>query len=166
MTSNTGERMGFWVIYSIGVGGMIGGGIFATLGLSLELARGAAPLAFLFAGIIALITGYSYAKLSMRYPSIGGTIEFLVKAYGDNVLAGGLNIMLLSSYIVIIALYTHAFAAYGASLVQGFYYEAYIILAVFAVSSLTLVNMMGAVLSGRVSNCFWVVGLLRSLRVS
>jgi amino acid transporter len=94
---------------------MIGGGIFATLGLSLELAKGAAPIAFAIAGLVALLTSYSYAKLSARYPSAGGTIEFLVRAYGDNVLTGGLNMLLLSSYIVMIALYAHAFGAYGAS---------------------------------------------------
>ena len=143
-------RLGYWEIFSIGVGGMIGGGIFATLGLSLELARGAAPLAFLFAGLIALLTSYSYAKLSARYPSVGGTIEFLVRAYGDNIVTGGLNIMLLASYIVMIALYAHAFGAYGASMVPGHYNEAYTVLVVFAIGSLTLVNFLGAVVSGRI----------------
>lgn len=74
-----GERLGFWEVYAIGVGGMIGGGIFAVLGLSLELAGGAAPLAFLLAGIVAFVTAYSYAKLSSRFPSEGGTIEFQSK---------------------------------------------------------------------------------------
>ena len=143
-------RLGFWEVYSIGVGGMIGGGIFATLGLSLELARGAAPLAFGFAGLIALLTSYSYAKLSARYPSVGGTIEFLVRAYGDNVVTGGLNVMLLANYIVMIALYAHAFGAYGASLVPAHYHVAYVALVVFAVGSLTFVNLLGAVVSGRV----------------
>ncbi|HFB83691.1 MAG TPA: amino acid transporter, partial [Thermodesulfatator sp.] len=55
---------------------MIGGGIFAVLGLTVLLARGAAPLAFLVAGLIALVTSYSYAKLAVRFPSEGGTIEF------------------------------------------------------------------------------------------
>ncbi len=144
------KKIGFWEVYSIGVGGMIGGGIFATLGLSLELAGGAAPVAFIFAGIIALLTSYSYAKLSARFPSIGGTIEFLVRAYGDNVFSGGLNIMLLASYIVMIALYAYAFGAYGASMLPSFYREAYIILVVFAIGSLVLVNFLGAVVSGRV----------------
>lgn len=39
---------------------MIGGGIFAVLGLSLELARAAAPLAFSLAGLIALLTAYLF----------------------------------------------------------------------------------------------------------
>jgi len=142
-------KIGFWEAFAIGVGGMIGGGIFAVLGLSLELARGAAPIAFLLAGMIALLTAYSYAKLASRFPSEGGTIEFLVQGYGDGLLSGGLNIMLLAAYIVMIALYAHAFGSYGASLVQSHYTMAYTVLVVFVISSLTMVNMLGAVVSGR-----------------
>lgn len=65
-------------------------------------------------------------------------------------LSGGLNIMLLASYIVMIALYAHAFASYGASLLPGHYNIAYVALAAFVVACLTLVNMLGAVVSGRV----------------
>ncbi|BEP16783.1 amino acid permease [Pyrofollis japonicus] len=142
-------RLGFWEIFSIGVGGMIGGGIFAVLGLSLELVDGAAPLAFFLAGLVALLTSYSYAKLSARFPSEGGTIEFIVQAFGDSVLSGGLNIMLLASYIVMIALYAHAFGSYAASTLSN-YRLAYTLLVVFIIALLTLINMLGAVLSGRV----------------
>ena len=55
---------------SIGIGGMVGGGIFAVLGLAVALAKGGTPIAFLFAGILALITSYSYVKLSQKYPNI------------------------------------------------------------------------------------------------
>ena len=39
---------------AIGIGGMVGGGIFAVLGLAVSLAKGGTPVAFLLAGIIAL----------------------------------------------------------------------------------------------------------------
>src|SRR5660398_272872 len=67
---------------SIGIGGMVGGGIFAVLGLAVELSGGATPVAFLIAGIVALLTSYSYAKLSVAYPSKGGTVIFIDKAFG------------------------------------------------------------------------------------
>lgn len=41
---------------AIGIGGMVGGGIFAVLGLAISLAKGATPVAFLIAGIIAIFT--------------------------------------------------------------------------------------------------------------
>ncbi len=142
-------KLGFAELFAIGVGGMIGGGIFAVLGLSLQLSDGAAFLSFLLAGMIALATAYSYAVLSRRFPSQGGTVEFIVQAYGDTILAGGLNLLLLLAYVVMIALYTHAFASYGAAAVGGgrLVYDA---LAILVVGLFTLVNALGAKTSGRV----------------
>jgi len=71
------KTFGFWETAAIGIGGMVGGGIFAVLGLAVQLSKGGTPVAFLLAGIVALITTYSYMKLSVRYPSRGGTVEFL-----------------------------------------------------------------------------------------
>ncbi len=141
------EKIGFWEAFSIGVGGMIGGGIFAVLGLSIQLSKGAAPLSFLLAGFIALATAYSYAKLSLRFPSEGGTIEYLVKAYGTGLLSGMLNVLLLASYIVMIALYAYAFGSYGANLLpipNAKHIMISIVIVVF-----TLINALGAVVSGR-----------------
>jgi amino acid transporter len=39
-------KIGFWSVTSIGVGGMVGGGIFAVLGLAVQMAKGGVPLAF------------------------------------------------------------------------------------------------------------------------
>ncbi|GER60478.1 APC family permease [Patiriisocius marinus] len=101
---------------SIGIGGMVGGGIFAVLGLAVSLAKGGTPLAFLFAGIIALLTAYSYAKLSKKFPENGGTVKFVHQQYGSGVFAGGINNLLWISYIVMLALYASAFGSYGAEL--------------------------------------------------
>ena len=61
---------------SIGIGGMVGGGIFAVLGLAVSLAQGGTPIAFLIAGLLALITSYSYAKLSLTFPERGGKLHY------------------------------------------------------------------------------------------
>ncbi len=113
------KKIGFWEALSIGIGGMIGGGIFAVLGLTVLLAHGAAPIAFLIAGSLALITAYSYAKLSVRYPSEGGTIEFIVRAFGPGIFSAWLNTLLLASYIIMLSLYAYAFGSYGAVLILG-----------------------------------------------
>ena len=115
----TGKKIGYFEAVSIGIGGMIGGGIFAVLGLTVMLARGAAPIAFLVAGLIALVTAYSYAKLSVRFPSEGGTIEFIVRAFGPGVVPAWLNTLLLASYIIMLSLYSYAFGSYGAVLFMG-----------------------------------------------
>jgi amino acid transporter len=55
-------KLGLWAVVAIGVGGMVGGGIFAVLGLAVQLAHGGTPVAFALAGVVALLTAYSYAK--------------------------------------------------------------------------------------------------------
>ena len=72
-----GKTLGFWSTVAIGIGGMVGGGIFAVLGLAVQMAGGGTPLAFLISGVVALLTAYSYARLSVAYPTRGGTVEFL-----------------------------------------------------------------------------------------
>ena len=119
MSDSGAEKVGFWEVTAIGVGGMVGGGIFAVLGLSVDLTRGAAPLAFLLAGIVALVTAYSYARLSVAFPSQGGTVAFLDRAFGPGLLTGSVNILLWISYIVMLSLYAYAFGSYGASLLPS-----------------------------------------------
>ena len=111
--------LSFWSVVAIGIGGMVGGGIFAVLGLAVQIAHGGAPVGFLLAGMIALITSYSYAHLSVAYPSQGGTVEFLNQAFGPGVITGGLNILLWISYMVMLSLYAYAFGSYGASFFEG-----------------------------------------------
>lgn len=110
------KKIGLRDAISIGIGGMVGGGIFAVLGLAVSLAKGGTPIAFSFAGIIALLTAYSYAKLSKKFPQNGGTVEFINSQFGNSLFSGGINNLLWVSYIVMLALYASAFGSYGAEL--------------------------------------------------
>jgi len=107
------REVGFLGAAAIGIGGMVGGGIFAVLGEAVSLAHGATALAFLFAGIVAIFTAYSYAKLSVAYQNRGGTVYFIDKAFGISLLSSSINLMLWLAYLVTISLYAVAFAAYG-----------------------------------------------------
>ena len=115
MTDKSNGSIGYLGAVAIGVGGMVGGGIFAVLGLSVQLAGGGAPAAFIIAGLVALVTAYSYAKLSVAFPGQGGTVSFLDRAFGSGIATGGLNILLWISYVVMLSLYSYAFGSYGAS---------------------------------------------------
>lgn len=110
------RSLGYASTVAIGVGGMVGGGIFAVLGLAVQLAGGGTPLAFALAGVVAAVTSYSYARLSVTFPSQGGTVEFLNQAFGSGLLTGGLNVLLWLSYVVMLSLYAYAFGSYGASI--------------------------------------------------
>jgi len=109
------KKIGLLSAVSIGIGGMVGGGIFAVLGLAVQLAAGGTYIAFAIAGVIALLTSYSYAKLTLAFPSQGGTVEFLNQAFGTGVFTGGLNILLWFNYIVMLSLYAYAFGSYGST---------------------------------------------------
>lgn len=135
---------------------MVGGGIFAVLGLAVELAHGATPISFAIAGVIAVLTSYSYAKLSVTFPSQGGTVEFLNQAFGGGMITGGLNVLLWLSYVVMLALYAYAFGSYGASFFsapsQPFWRH---VLITAVVVALTGLNLLGAAAVGRAEE--WIV---------
>ncbi len=146
----TDRKIGFWEAVSIGIGGMIGGGIFAVLGLTVMLAHGAAPVAFLVAGLIALVTAYSYSKLSVRFPSEGGTIEFIVQAFGPGIIPAWLNTLLLASYIIMLSLYSYAFGSYGAVLLMGVEdLFAKKVLTAGVITIFTILNLLGAYVVGK-----------------
>jgi amino acid transporter len=155
---NNSKTIGYWSVVAIGIGGMVGGGIFAVLGLAVELARGGTPVAFALAGMVALITSYSYARLSVTYPSQGGTVEFLNQAFGPGVFTGGLNVLLWLSYVVMLSLYAYAFGSYGASFfplsVQLIWKHIFISGIVIV---LTALNIVGSKAVGESEE--WIVGI-------
>jgi len=157
-------KIGFWAATAIGVGGMVGGGIFAVLGLAVSLAGGGTPVAFLLAGLVALVTAYSYARLSVSFPSQGGTVIFLDRAFGGNLFTGSLNTLLWLSYVVMLALYAFAFGSYGATFLppawQGWGRHLLICLAILVPTAL---NLMSADVIGKAET--YVVGIKIALLV-
>jgi amino acid transporter len=135
---------------SIGIGGMVGAGIFSILGVVAHVAGNAMWLAFAIGGVVALLSTYSYAKLGATFPSAGGAVHFLVKSFGDGIFAGGLNLFMWAGYIISLALYATAFGAYAATFVTTTPSPLLLkSLAIASVVLLTLVNALGARLMGR-----------------
>ena len=158
MSEKTDGKIGYWGIVAIGIGGMVGGGIFAVLGLAVELAHGGTPLAFAIAGLVALITAYAYTKLSVAFPSQGGTVTFLDQAFGSGVLTGGLNVLLWLSYVVMLSLYAFAFGSYGATfLPDGWQDVGKHVLISLSILGIAGLNLLSAKVIGEAEN--WVVGL-------
>lgn len=107
------KSMGLYAATSIGVGAMVGAGIFSIFGTAVKISGNAVYVSFIIAGIVALLNAYSYSKLGVRYPSAGGPVEFLLKGFGDGVLSGGLNLLLWVSYVFGLALYSKGFSYYA-----------------------------------------------------
>ena len=110
------EKLGMKELVAMGVGGMVGGGIFSVLGLSVSLSGHAAPVAFLLGGIIAFFTGLSYAKLGLKYRSDGGSFTYLEYAFENRNIAGLGGWLLIMGYLGTMALYSFTFAVYGSAM--------------------------------------------------
>ena len=147
------HQIGVIEAISIGIGGMVGGGIFAVLGLAVQLGEGGTPIAFLLAGIVAILTAYSYNRLSVTHLTQGGTAAFLIEGLGPGLFSGTLNILLLLSYIVMLSLYSYAFGSYGATFFPP---EQQLIwkhaLTIVAITALMVLNFFKANIIGRVEN--------------
>ena len=130
---------------AIGVGGMVGAGVFSVLGVAASSAGSALWLSFLIGAVIVAFSTYSYAKLGVKYPTAGGAVEFMVRGFGDNVLSGATNIYLWLGYVIAIALYAMGFASYFATFFTShptmFFMRA---VAVVVVMLFTFVNFLGA----------------------
>src|SRR5688572_9120278 len=148
-TTGTGQ-IGMAAAVSIGIGGMVGAGIFSILGVVAHAAGNAMWLAFAIGGVVALLSTYSYAKLGATFPSAGGAVHFLVKSFGDGILAGGLNLFMWAGYIISLALYATAFGHYAATFITTNPSPVLVkSLAVGAVVALTILNAFGAKIMGR-----------------
>jgi len=110
------EKLGLKEIVAMGIGGMVGGGIFSVLGLAMNEGGHAAPIAFMLGGLVALITGYSYTRLGLAFHSDGGSFTYLERAFGHPNIAGLGGWILLVGYVGTLSLYAYTFGAYGTAL--------------------------------------------------
>ncbi len=119
MSQTESERLSLKEVIAMGVGGMVGGGIFSVLGLAIAQAGHAAPISFALGGIIALLTGLSYARLGLHFQSDGGSFTFLEHAFNSRNIAGIGGWLLLVGYVGTMALYAYTFGVYGAAMLGG-----------------------------------------------
>ncbi len=105
------SKLGFNATWSMAVGGMIGGGIFSTLGVVVGIAGAWAWLSFTVAGLIALVAGYSYVKLAAHYGEGGGAFTFLREINAEG-FAGSLSWVLIVGYVLTNSVYAFTFGQY------------------------------------------------------
>jgi amino acid transporter len=104
---------------ALGVGGMMGAGLYSLLGLASSHAGTHVPLAFLIGAIAASFSVYSYAKLGAAFPSSGGAATFTVMSFGPGIISGGINLFQYIAYLIAAALYAAGFVEYTNTLFGG-----------------------------------------------
>ena len=144
----------------LGIGAMVGAGIFALLGEAAAVAGSAVWLSFLLAGLITLLLAYNVVKLGIRYPSSGGLIEYLRRGFGNGRLLGiAAWLGYAAAFVVVAAMLAVSFASYAVSLFVGD--DAWSgwdnLFATLLVVAMTAINMVGATFVSRVASAMVVV---------
>ena len=109
--------MNLFTVTMIGVGGMIGAGIFVLTGIAAGQAGAAVILVFLLNGLVTSLTAMSYAELGSVLPGAGGGYMFIKEAMGGTAgfLAGWMSWF---AQAVAGSLYGLAFGRFAAELIQ------------------------------------------------
>ena len=112
--SSHGERspeaeLGLLDATMIGMGAMIGAGIFVLTGLAAEIAGPAAILVFALNGVVTAFTGLSYAELASAVPKSGGGYAFVREVF-DDLASFLMGWMLWLAYMIAGGLYELGFA--------------------------------------------------------
>lgn len=127
-----------------------GVGIFALLGQAALLMEASTWVAFAFGGIVAMFSGYAYARLGASYPSNGGIIDFFRRGLGNGVFRWR-SLLYLLTLAVSIAMVARAFGAYAVQFLHEGSQEEHLILlyALGIIAVMTLFNSLSNHAVGR-----------------
>jgi amino acid transporter len=152
----------------IGVGAMVGAGIFALLGAAGEVAGAAVWVSFLLAGGVAGLQGYSFAKFGARYPSGAGLLEYVRRGYGDGHVTGVIAWLLLGANAIITGMVAVSFGSYASSAVADGSTDWVKPFAVLVVLVMSALNILGSQTVARAQTVvvIVVVGILSLFAVT
>ncbi len=110
------KNLGLKELIAIAIGGMVGGGIFTILGISVSFVGALAPFAIALGGIMAWFAAYSYVKLGVYHKDEGATYAFFKRTFpSSNLAASFIGWFTIFGYISTLALYAYTFSSYGIS---------------------------------------------------
>ena len=133
-------------VVALGIGSIVGAGIFALLGQVIVMAGDRTYYSFLLAGTAALFSGYSYARLSRRYPQYGGLTNYFHLAFKSKFVSGGLTFVYLLTSAISISMMAKSFGIYAT---EFFDYippvERYVnMFALGLIAAMAVINMLGS----------------------
>jgi len=158
--AKTDKAFGLWSAVFLGIGSMVGAGIFIVIGQAGAIAGNLVWLSFIFGAMIALLSGYSLAKLAIRYPSRGGITEYLVQSFGENIFSGSVSVLFYFAQLVAISAVAKSFGTYASTLMHGGGSGVWIdTFAIGVVAIFTLINLIGASSVAKAENVIVLVKL-------
>jgi amino acid transporter len=141
----------------IGVGAMVGAGIFSLLGAAGEVAGAAVWLSFVMAGCIAGLQGYSFAKLGAKYPSGSGLLEYVSQGFGPGHVTRVTAWLTYAVNAVITAMVASSFGSYASALFADGSVAWTKAFAVLIILLMTLLNIVGSQVVARAQTVIVVV---------
>lgn len=165
------RALGLFDATMIGLGAMIGAGIFVLTGLACGEAGPAAILTFALNGVVTTFTALSYAELASSIPEAGGGYSYVRRAMPRAVgfLAGW---MLWFAYTVACALYARGFAGYTLEVLHRYFPSAHhvmlmggqwlaqTVLVLLVVGLFVGLNFIGAKVTGAAENIVTVAKII------
>src|SRR3954465_58969 len=129
----------------IGVGAMVGAGIFSLLGAAGEVAGAAVWISFLLAGAVAGLQGYSFAKLGATYPSAGGLLGDVGPCFGSGRVTGITSWLVFATNAIITGMVAVSFGSYASAAVFDDESAAWTkFFAVLVIVAMTGLNLLGS----------------------
>jgi amino acid transporter/nucleotide-binding universal stress UspA family protein len=156
--------LGLFDATMIGVGAMIGAGIFVLTGIAAGEAGPASILAFALNGLVTLLTAFAYAELASAIPRAGGGYSFVRLAFpgATGFIAGW---MLWFAYTVACSLYALGFSGYFWEFFIKYFpgitqpitqlmgeHSAILVITLFVGTLFVLLNVRGTEVTGKAEN--------------
>lgn len=164
-------KLGLLDATMIGMGAMIGAGIFVLTGIAAEIAGPAAILVFFLNGIVTTFTGLSYAELASSIPKSGGGYAFVREVFKD-LSSFIMGWMLSFAYMIAGGLYALGFASnfiefihiYWQGLPSGPLFSGFIsysvVYAFLSIGGFVLLNIISTKASGGAETIITIIKIL------
>ena len=156
--TTTKKAFGLWSAVFLGIGSMVGAGIFIVIGQAGAIAGNLVWLSFIFGGVAALLSGYSLARLAVVYPSRGGIVEYLVQGFGEGVFSGSSGVLFYFSQLIVIAAVAKSFGVYANTFIHGSHGMENLF-ALGVVGIFIFINLIGASLVAKSENIIVAIKL-------
>jgi APA family basic amino acid/polyamine antiporter len=152
------KKLGFWQAVAVGLGNIVGAGIFVMAGAAINAAGPGALVAFGITAALAASVGLNSAELSSKFPDVEGGVYSFTKATLGDTLGFLVGWFRLISYAVSGAAVALGFSGYmvGIGVPSGFYFP----LAALLILILSYVEVKGIRLAAEAEEGLVIINLV------